>query len=273
MTPPHPLSRIFRQHLPLLFAVLPTLAGLLTPARADDAAPPAATAPAQPMTTMLPAPAPSLKPTLPIDFADFASDYKPAAMVPEWLNVEVAIMETTAAPLPGMPSGSIPEEKWTQQMAVDFKPISMTCVIGAKTRFDNVMILDADKDGHPLGYSLPLGQIVYFLARGETSDGIYYSVHVYEASEVNWVPNPNNPGSYVPLTRATVVSKDVIARADTYTYFLLSSRVPPPRPDVPIRPATLYTYLIVHIHKLDEAPPAAPTGLVAPDGGSATPGS
>lgn len=264
MTPTHSPLRKFRNFLRYPLLGLLTFATPLTQARADDA-------PANPPAA---APAVPLKPALPLDFADFAADYKPKAIYPAWLNVEVALMETTAAPLPGMATGMIPEDKWTQQMAVDFKPITMTCVIGAKTRFENVMVLEADKGGHPLGYSLPLGQVIYFLARDEEADGIRYSVHIYDAAEVNWVANPKTSGAFIPITQATVVSKDVVARANTYTYFLLSSRVAPSRPDVPVRPATLYKYLIVHIHRLDEPPAAQPSGLMVPPGGPAvSPGS
>jgi len=269
MNPLAPSRRQFRRLLPLPFVSAFALAVALTTARAADA-PAASSAPAPAPSASVAQTATAPKPSLPLDFKDFAADYKPTTMYPDWLNVEVAVMESTAAPLPNMPTGSIPEEKWTQQMAVDFKPITMTCVIGAKTRYDNVMMLDVDRAGHPLGYSLPLGQLIYFLARSETPDGIYYSVHVYDAAEVNWVANPNNPGTYFPVTKATVVSRDVIARPNTYSYFLLSTRTAPQRPDVPIRPATLYTYLIVHIHRLDEAPVAQPTGIIVPSGGPAS---
>jgi hypothetical protein len=269
MNPSVSSGRKFRRYLPLPFLGALALAGPLTTARAADAAAADGSSPTAPAATMAQT-APMPKPELPMDFKDFASDYKSTTLYPEWLNVEVAVMESTAAPLPNMPTGSIPEDKWTQQMEVDFKPITMTCVIGAKTRYDNVMMLDADKAGHPLGYSLPLGQIIYFLARSETPDGIYFSVHVYDASQVNWVANPTSAGAYFPVTKATVVSRDVIARPNTYSYFLLSTRTAPQRPDVPIRPATLYTYLVVHIHRLDEAPVAQPTGIIVPSGGPAS---
>ncbi len=209
-----------------------------------------------------------------MDFADFASDYKPAEMHQEWLSVEVGEMESIYKPPPDMTDFSLSEAQWKPENAVDFKPVELMCVMGAKTRSDNVMVLDADKAGHPLGYSLPLGQIIYFLARMETQDGIWFSVHLYDSTEVKWVANPTVPGTFLPVTAATVVTKDAIARAGSYSCFLLSERLAPTRPDVPIKPVTLYKYLVVHISRVEAATLAEPSGLIVPEGGPAiTPGS
>jgi hypothetical protein len=271
--------RKFRRHLPFYFLGWLLLAGASAPARAADAtASPATAAPGAtvPSTPALPTGSPQgpHKPILPLDFANFAADYQPVAMRQEWLQVEVGEMESIYKPPLDMTDFSLPAAQWRPENAVDFKPVELTCVMGAKTRSDNVMVLDADKSGHPLGYALPLGQIIYFLARAETPDGIYFTVHYYDSTEVHWVANPDSPGTYLPVTQPTMVTKDAIARADAYSCFLLSERLAPSRPDVPIPPVTLYKYLVVHIHPVEEAPMAEPSGLVVPPGGPAvSPGS
>jgi len=129
---------------------------------------------------------------------------------------------------------------------------------------DNFLNLDTDPLGHPLGYSLPLGRIIYFLAREERPAGVFFSVFYYDSSQLNWLPSRDTKGAFVPSMQATVVAQDLTIPVESYAFIYLSSRMGPQRPGSTSRPLPLYTYLVVHLHR--ETPPeiAAATGIVAP---------
>jgi hypothetical protein len=264
----NPPARKFRASLFLCFVCALVVIGAFAPARAADAAAPAATTAPAAATATTP------RPQLPIDFKDFAADYKPGQLYPEWYNVEIAILETTLKPVEGQINGYFGEKDWPEALAVIFKPVSLMCVVGTKTRYDNVMTFTVDKAGNPLGYELPLGQIIYFLARSTTANGIYFSVHLYDCTDLKWVANPEKPGTFVPVTQATIVSRDVLSKPNTYTYFLLSQHMDTVRPDSPVKPNMVYKYLVVHIHAIEQQTEPAPSGIMLQPGGpGSAPGS
>ena len=233
------------------------------PAASDTSAPSPAPATATGNATMAPMP----RPRLPLDFADFVSDYKPKDLRQEWLTVEVGELETFNAPPEGMTSFVMPEDIWNrQQLSVTFKPMVLTCVVGSKARFDNLMMLEVDKANNPLGYSLPLGQLVYFLAMREANEGMVFSIHYYHAEEVRWIPNPNVSGSFMPVTSPTILTQDAVMPAEDYAFLYLSQRSGPVIPGAPTPPKTLYRFLVVHIHRLTPPAPPLPTGVMLPPG-------
>ncbi|HTB62209.1 MAG TPA: hypothetical protein VK737_01365, partial [Opitutales bacterium] len=223
-----PPARMFRARLSACFVCALALSGAFTPTRAADAAAPASTTPsaASPVDTH--------RPQLPLDYKDFASDYKPGPLFPEWYTVEIGLIETTLQPMANRPTGAFPEKDWPQALAVVFKPVSLSCVVGAKTRFDNVMNISVDKAGNPLGYELPMGQIIYFLARSVNANGIYFSLHFYDNSDLKWVANPDKPNTFYPITKPTIFSQDVLVAPNSYNYFYLSQHTDTVRSDTPV---------------------------------------
>jgi hypothetical protein len=207
------------------------------------------TTPAAPAPTTAPSiPIPYLQ--LPLAFTDFAADFHARELRPQWLTVQVGVLETVFAPPAGKTMFVLPELQ--QELADNFQPVEISCLVGAKSRFENVTQIDTDPLGHPLGYSLPLGKIVYVLAREEQPAGIRFSFHYYEATQLHWLPNPEKDGWFVPLTQATSMTQDLMVPAEGYVFIFLSNRIGPPHPDSTARPLALYTYLIIHIHRIPQ---------------------
>ena len=250
--------------LALALAVSPVRAADAAAADATPAAPAtAATAPATGNAT----PPTGPRPRLPLDFANFAPDYVPKDLRQDWLSVEIGELETFNGPPPNMPSFVMPAEMWDrQQMSVTFKPIALTCVVGSKARFENLMMIDVDKANNPLGYSLPLGQLVYFLATRETPEGMVFSIHYYHADELRWIPSSGGAGTFLPVTSPIILTQDAVMQVENYAFFYLSQRMTTVVPNTPTPAKALYKFLVVHIHRL--SPPSAPppTSLALPAG-------
>ncbi len=137
--------------------------------------------------------------------------------------------------------------------------------MGAKTRYDNLTLFEADKAGNPLGYVLPLGQLVYFLARDDTAEGTVFSIHYYHAEELKWIPNSGAPGTYIPVTSPIVFTKDAVVPAGSYALFYLSQRVGTAVPNTHA-PKVFYKYLVVHIQRVAPSVAPLPTGVMMPAG-------
>jgi hypothetical protein len=188
-------------------------------------------------------------------FSDFAADYRPQQLHPEWLTVQVGVVETVFAP--PQEKALFMLEELPAALADLFQPMEISCLLGAKSRFENVTQIDIDPLGHPLGYTVPLGKIVYVLARAERPEGISFTFHYYEAGQLHWLPNPVKDGWFMPQTQATTVTEDFLVPADRFVCIFLSSRPGRPNPDSTSRPQTLYTYLILHIHPANATNPAS----------------
>ncbi|HVU38918.1 MAG TPA: hypothetical protein VHC95_11335 [Opitutales bacterium] len=245
--------------LPRLRRAAPALGAftalLFTPVFAAEATPPTPAAAPAPQVT-----AESLKPALPMDFDKFAADYQPKSISPPWMVLQIGTLETYFAPPAGKPAFVLPERDFSEQLKASYHPIELNCLMGAKTRFDNVTLLTLDKAGNPLGYTLPLGKIVYFLARNDSDSGIIFSLHYYDSGkDLYWIDNPAKPGAFIPVIRPTSVTQELGAPAESYTFLYLSQRVGQLRPDSTAKPLPLFTYLVIRIHRVP--PPAAPTGL------------
>jgi len=249
-----------------------SLGALLAATVAAAAAPVATSAPTN---STVPAAAPantpsiaaSLKPVLPLDFSAFAPDYQAKAISPPWLTVQVGTLETNYGPPAGKKAFVLDASTWDARadLQANFHPIEFTCLMGAKARYDNVTLLDLDKAGHPLGYMVSLGQIVYFVARGETAQGIVYTIHYYDSGkDLAWMPNPDPEKSdtYIPRLRSISVTQDLIAPAESYLFIYLTQRTGPQRPDSTAKPVTLYSFLVVHLHSVQSNSPAPPTGIM-----------
>lgn len=271
MTSLYRLSRPGRilSSMGLLLATLPAHAAapgpasaptVHTPEPAPAAAPAAAPAQAPAETKVT---AESLRPTLPMDFAKFASDYQAKAISPPWLVVQIGTLETYFAPPQDRASAFVlPDRDFHNQpqFVANYHPIELSCLMGAKAKFENVTLLDLDKAGNPLGFTLPLGQIVYFVARDETEQGLLYSFHYYDSGKsMYWISNPDKDGSYLPVIQSTLITQDMGAPAESYTFITLSQRLGNQRADSTAKPLPLYTYLVIHVHKTPA--PATPTGL------------
>jgi len=257
LTPP----RNFRACLPPALWRALALLGVLGSVHAADA-PTAAPTPAASKPDAAP------RPKLPLEYADFARDYKAKALQQDWLSVQVGELETFYGPPEGQTSFVLPEKKWTEtpEISVNYKPLELVCVTGAKSRFDNLMLLDVDKTGHPLGYSVPLGQLIYFLAREETPDGYYFSLHYYHAEDLNWVKYASNPDMFFPVTDPLTLTQDIIAPPESYVFLLLTTRNGPAIPNTPTPSRTFYKYLVVHIHRLTQPPAPLPSSIAVPSG-------
>jgi len=251
-----------------------------TPANAPTPPPAAAT----PASSTAPAPAPTTTATvptaptpttpaipvalhvrLPLTFADFAADFHPQELHPEWLTVQIGTLETVFSPPAGKAMFVLPE--LPQELADIFQPVEISCLLGAKSRFENLTQIDIDPPGHPLGYAVPLGKLVYVLARNEQHAGISFSFYYYESTQLHWLPDADKDGWFTPVTQATVATQDLMVPADGYVFVYLSNRLGPPRPDSTARPQALFTYLILHVHPV--APPAP--ALDAPGPATSTP--
>jgi len=234
------------------------------PAAAPAPAAASATAPAASTVNALPT-AESLKPVLPLAFDKFAPDFNATTISPPWLTVQVGTLETYFSPPLGKTSFVLDDATWSKRpdLIASYHPIEISCLMGAKARYDNVTMINLDKAGNPLGYTLPVGQILYFLVRGESESGMLYSVHYYDSGpDLHWISNPEKDGAFIPATPGSIrVTQDLGAPLENYTLLYLSQRVGEPRPDSTARTLTLYTYLVIHIHR--NSPPAAPTGIVS----------
>ncbi len=238
-------------------AAAPVQTPATTPATSQDtaAAPPAQTA--APVVA-----APHLR--LPLAFVDFAADYHPQELHPDWLAVQIGTLETVFSPPAGKTMFVLPELQ--PELADAFQPVEISCLLGAKSRFENLTQIDVDPHGHPLGYSLPLGKLVYVLAREERPEGINFSLHYYEAGQLRWLPDSEKDGWFFPITQATSVTQNFIVPADSYVFIYLSNRAGPPHPGSTAQPVMLYTYLILHVHPMAQpapalAAPAPPTSI------------
>jgi hypothetical protein len=240
------------------------------PANPPVHAPEAAAAPATSAPAEMAAPAPavpkvtaeSLRPTLPMDFSKFAADYDAKMISPPWLVVQVGTLETYYAPPSDKKAFVLPERDFRNepQFLANYHPIELSCLMGAKAKFENVTLLDLDKAGNPLGFTVPLGQIVYFVARDETEKGIIYSLHYYDSGKsMYWVSNPDKDDHFIPVIQPLMVTEDLGAQAENYAFITLSQRIGTQRPDSTAKPLPLYTYLVIRIHKVPA--PAAPTGI------------
>jgi hypothetical protein len=231
----------------------------LTPAPATATAPPptATTAPVASQNTPDVAAEHTVVPPhlrLPPAFADFAADYHPEELHPEWLTVQIGTLETVFAPPAGKAMFVLPTLQ--SELADAFQPVEISCLLGAKSRFENITQIDVDPLGHPLGYSLPLGKVAYVLARAELPQGISFSFYYYESAKLRWVPNPEKAGSFMPVTEAIAEAQNLTVPADGYVFIYLSNRVGPPHPDSTARPVTLYTYVVLHVHPVPQPAPA-----------------
>jgi len=230
-----------------------TSAPTMAPAPTTATPPTSQDTPSAPTANEVSSPPPPLI-QLPLAFADFAADYHPQELHPEWLTVQVATLETVFSP---------PQDKTTfvlselpAALTELYQPMEISCLLGAKSRFENVTQIDVDPRGHPLGYSVPLGKLAYVLAREVQPEGINFSLHYYEAGQLRWQANPEKNDWFIPATQATAITQNLLVPIDRYVFFFISSRFGPPRPDSTARPQPLYTYLILHVHPLVPAAPA-----------------
>ncbi len=240
----------------LMLSATALAAPAAAPAAASGTAAPAATAPAVPT-------AQSMKPTLPLEFSDFATDYQITTISPPWLAVQVGTIETYYAPPSNMASFILGPQDFRRDLAANYNPIEFSCLMGTKSRYENVTLISVDKAGHPLGYTLSFGKVIYFLARGDTPRGIAYSIHYYDSGkDLDWVPNQEKNGYYIPVIHSISVTQNYAAPADNYVFQYLSSRVGTATDKTYAKPMTLYTYLVIHVTPLVPPQSAAATGIV-----------
>ncbi len=248
-------AQVMKMLFPL--SVLLAATALAAPA-ATSATAPAAPANARPSAA-------SLQPVLPLDFAAFAPDYHAEAISPPWLNVQVGTLETNYAPPANKNAFVLEEATWITRpdLQANYHPVEFSCLMGAKSRYENITLINLDKASHPLGYTVALGQTIYFLARGESAQGITYSIHYYDSGkDLIWVPNPENNDAYIPRILPVSVTQDLAAPAESYVFLYINQRIGELHPGSTARPLTMYNYLVIHIHRLSAITPAPATGIV-----------
>jgi hypothetical protein len=192
-------------------------------------------------------------PDLPLDFKDFASDFDPQKkeMPQRWLSVKAAFIELGEPP----PNGQ-------QVFAVDSLPpvvvdnlkwVTFTTLIGAKSKYENVTVLDHDPHGRALGFSLPLGTTVYYLAREDTPGGLDFSFYYYDARQLSWVSSPVEQDLLLPQPVVIKQKQDLIVPPEKYIMMLTTYRMGPPREGSTARQIPLYGYVVLLVHRLDQS--------------------
>jgi hypothetical protein len=218
-------------------------------------------------------------PPPPLGFDAFASDYTPKKdLVRRWLDVSVGFTELDQPPPPG-PAGQPPQtifyvNNLPAEIVANMHFIEFTSLIGAKSRYENVSVIDHDPHGMALPFSLPMGQIIYFLAREDTDQGLAFDFFYYDANSLNWIPSPVDQNLLLPQPTVIRQWQSLVIPADKYILMLTTERAGPPRPGSTARSVVLYGYVVLYMHLVmgpshaagADQPSAPPTGdvLAAP---------
>ena len=148
---------------------------------------------------------------------------------------------------------SLPNAVLSTMRAVEFSSL-----IGAKSRYENVTMLDHDPHGHALPFTLPMGKIVYFLARDLTSEGLDFDFYYYDSHTLQWILSPVDEGLMLPQPAVIMQKQSLVVPADKYVLMLTTMRAGPPHPGSTARPITLYGYVVLYMHAVQGS--AAPGG-------------
>ncbi len=268
------------------WAVLSVLTALASasaqaqPRSIDTAAPKPAASPATPATAAPAAPVPAAPPApytlyqsdpdhpqagdaiitkrpdppkLPLAFNEFAADFKPKQITPHWLDVMTGFVELEEAP-PGGQSVFVVGQLSPQAVS-RLHTIEFSALVGAKARYESATIIDHDPLGHALDFTLPLGTVVYYLAREDTPKGLDFSFYYYDASALRWIASPVDRDLLLPFPVVVTQKQELILPADSYLFMLTTMRKGL-SPSGGTAEVPLYGYVVLRVHKLVAATPA-----------------
>lgn len=204
----------------------------------------------------------SLAPTQVLSFNDFASDYAPKKDLSQrWLSVRAGYVELDQPP-PTSQNASAPPvfsiPALPSEILNNIHFIELTSLIGAKNRYENVTMLDHDPHGRALPFTLPMGQIIYFLARQDTDNGLDFDFYYYDASSLEWVPSPVDDKLLLPRPTVIMQYQSLNVPADRYVLMPTTEHAAPPRPGSTARPIMLYGYVVLILHFI-QGPPSSTT--------------
>jgi len=207
-------------------------------------------------------PASPASPTPVLAFTDFATDYTPKKdLAQRWLSVRAGYVEIDQPP-PASPNNSTPPvfslPPPPDSILDNIHFIELTSLIGAKNRYENVTMLDHDPQGHALPFALPMGQIIYFLARQDTDNGLDFDFYYYDASSLEWIPSPVDDKLLLPKPTVIMQYQSLNVPADRYVLMPTTEHAAPPHPGSTARPIMLYGYVILVLHYI-QGPPSAAT--------------
>ena len=208
-----------------------------------------------PTTSSAPAPV--------LAFSDFAADYTPKKDLSQrWLSVRAGYVEIDQPPPVAPNSTTAPVFSVTTLPPAILNSIhfiELTSLIGAKNRYENVTMLDHDPHGRALPFVLPMGQIIYFLARQDTDSGLDFDFYYYDASSLEWFPSAVDDKLLLP--RPTVISQyqSLNVLPDHYVLMPTTEHEAPPHPGSTAHTITLYGYVVLVVH-LIQGPPPTTTG-------------
>jgi hypothetical protein len=202
-------------------------------------------------------------PPLPLPFAEFAADFQPKQIIPRWLDVMTGFVELEDAPPPGQNVFVV--EQLSPQAVARLHAIEFSALVGMKARYESAIVVDHDPLGHPLDFTLPLGTIVYYIAREDTAKGLDFSFYYYDASALRWIPSPVDRDLLLPFPVVVTQKQELILPADRYLFMLTSMRKGPPLAGGNgVAEVPLYGYVVLRVHKLVSAnPPPETTPVIS----------
>jgi hypothetical protein len=208
-------------------------------------------------------PASPMSPAPVLSFNDFAADYSPKKDLSQrWLSVRAGYIEidqpppSSPNPASAPPVFSVPS--LPSEILNNIHFVELTSLIGAKNRYENVTMLDHDPHGRALPFTLPMGQIIYFLARQDTDNGLDFDFYYYDASSLEWIPSPVDDKLLLPKPTVIMQYQSLNVPADRYVLMPTTEHAAPPHPGSTARPIMLYGYVILVLHYI-QGPPSAAT--------------
>ena len=206
-------------------------------------------------------PASPMAPTSVLSFNDFAADYSPKKDLSQrWLSVRAGYVEIDQPPPPAQNASAPPVFSVPSLPAEILNNIhftELTSLIGAKNRYENVTMLDHDPHGRALPFVLPMGQIIYFLARQDTDNGLDFDFYYYDASSLEWIPSPVDDKLLLPKPTVIMQYQSLNVPADRYILMPTTEHAAPPHPGSTARPIMLYGYVVLVLHFIEGPPSVA----------------
>ncbi len=209
-----------------------------------------------------------------MSFDSFGTDFQPPKnMSRRWLTVRVGYVELDQPPptapnsqgTPAFTVVSLPTDVLNRLHFVEF-----VSLIGSRSRYENVNIVDHDPHGVALPFALPMGRIVYFLARQDTPDGIDFDFYYYDANSLTWNPSPVDFNLLLPQPVVTIEKQSLVVPADRYVMMPTSEHMGPVHPGSTARQVMLYGYVVLNLHFVEgpsaATSPAPGVGAPAPSG-------